>query len=521
MINKKRIGKYLKELRLKKIRKKDGKSFSQEDLVLEFSDKGIDISVNAIAEWERGSTLPSPDNLEMLSEIYNRTIDEILDGEDSNDIDYSEIYFLADEHWGMKYDQKANLYLIRNEQIKLITSRFKEMLLIRIDRVFSSNEENEFRFLFNNFYHASTYVDEYTTIDVNDQYIRVKDALNGLLTEIRNMNPEEKYWEIQKLFVENKELWFGFRLDVLDLNNEPILQERFNDIEDWQKDMLLAMFQNIEPYDENPSAFGSRYYKNFEEKNGEYNHEMKVKSEMKELITHGASINKYFFNVKKGYYETHRIIDRLEELYNLCLKPIEVHLVDEEGKINAYKIENNAKNRFLNKYYFSLRGCLKGYGCGNDYSDIDEIYKWFNTHDEVPEEYYLEEAKKRNIDINQDKKYWMADVKRLDSSLEKCLNEYKAIEKSIAEGLIEIDKLKEMLQSGEKEYKIHKYEIIGGTDEESIRDYIEFWKSKIDYNEYLKGRDRDLTKELLSDLDKLSLEEIKGKYFEMEVIEDE
>ena len=294
MINKKRIGKYLKELRLKKIRKKDGKSFSQEDLVLEFSDKGIDISVNAIAEWERGSTLPSPDNLEMLSEIYNRTIDEILDGEDSNDIDYSEIYFLADEHWGMKYDQKANLYLIRNEQIKLITSRFKEMLLIRIDRVFSSNEENEFRFLFNNFYHASTYVDEYTTIDVNDQYIRVKDALNGLLTEIRNMNPEEKYWEIQKLFVENKELWFGFRLDVLDLNNEPILQERFNDIEDWQKDMLLAMFQNIEPYDENPSAFGSRYYKNFEEKNGEYNHEMKVKSEMKELITHGASINKYF-----------------------------------------------------------------------------------------------------------------------------------------------------------------------------------------------------------------------------------
>lgn len=248
---------------------------------------------------------------------------------------------------------------------------------------------------------------------------------------------------------------------------------------------------------------------------------MKVKSEMKELITHGASINKYFFNVKKGYYETHRIIDRLEELYNLCLKPIEVHLVDEEGKINAYKIENNAKNRFLNKYYFSLRGCLKGYGCGNDYSDIDEIYKWFNTHDEVPEEYYLEEAKKHNIDINQDKKYWMADVKRLDSSLEKCLNEYKAIEKSIAEGLIEIDKLKEMLQSGEKEYKIHKYEIIGGTDEESIRDYIEFWKSKIDYNEYLKGRDRDLTKELLSDLDKLSLEEIKGKYFEMEVIEDE
>lgn len=115
----------------------------------------------------------------------------------------------------MKYDQKANLYLIRNEQIKLITSRFKEMLLIRIDRVFSSNEENEFRFLFNNFYHASTYVDEYTTIDVNDQYIRVKDALNGLLTEIRNMNPEEKYWEIQNYLWKIKSYGLDFVLMFL------------------------------------------------------------------------------------------------------------------------------------------------------------------------------------------------------------------------------------------------------------------------------------------------------------------
>ena len=91
-MNKKRIGLYLKQLRSQK-KRKDGKSFSQYDLAEEFSiNYDCEISINAIAEWEAGNTIPSPDNLEILSEIYDRSIDEILDGEDQDKTDYKEKY---------------------------------------------------------------------------------------------------------------------------------------------------------------------------------------------------------------------------------------------------------------------------------------------------------------------------------------------------------------------------------------------------------------------------------------------
>ena len=78
-----------------------------------------------------------------------------------------------------------------------------------------------------------------------------------------------------------------------------------------------------------------------------------------------------------------------------------------------------------------------------------------------------------------------------------------------------------MLESGDKKYIIHKYDIIGGNDEASIRDYIEYWKTELDYAEFLKGRDKKITSELLNEIDNLSMSEIKEKYFKMEVIENE
>lgn len=520
MMNKIKIGRYLKNLRNQMKRETDGKTFSQEDLAFEFSQRGIDISINAIAEWESGATLPSSDNLEILSEIYHRSLDEILDGEDSVNVDYGKIYFLANPDWGTTFDIKENLYQIRNEQILLITARFKELLMTRIERSFSNNEENEFRFLFENFYQSSDYVDECANIDVNDKYIRLKDAMNELLIKFKNVSGKGKYWELQKLFIEKKGIQFSFH-DVCDLGNIAILKTRFNEIENWQKDMLLAMFQNLEPSNSHPDHYGSYNLKRHEEIYGEYSYESLIKNEIKELIRQGACLNKYFLNIKKGYYETYRIIDRLEELYNLCLKPIEVQVLDAKDNAVSYKIKNNQKNRFLKDYYFSLKCALKsGESSDNLYSDIDEIYEWFISNDTVPEEHYLKLAKKFNIDITQDKKYWMADVRNIDS-LEKQFIEFKEKEKSISDGLNEIEELQMKLIAGEKEYKVRKYEIIGGKDEESIRNNIKYWIKALSYSEYLKTRDKTLTRKLLDDLDVLSLDEIKEKYFDMEVIEDE
>lgn len=521
MINKSKISKYIKKLRLQKKRRKDGKPFTQDDLAREFYERNAPISINAIAEWESGATLPSPDNLEILAEIYGKSLDEILDGEDIHDVDYAKIYFLSNPNWTMGFDQKSNLYQIRNEQIELIIKRFQELILARINRAFSTNEENEFRFLFENFYQTTKYIEKYTNLEVNNEYFRFKDALSEMLVEIRNMNQEEKYWEIQKLFSEKEVLRFSFRRDVHDLRNVPILQERFSNLEDWQKDMLLAMFQSLEPFDANPDKYGSSYLKRYEAENGEYDHESIIKSEIREIIKRGACLNKCFFSIKEGYFKTMRIIDRLEELHKFCCKPIEISIVDGDGNAKPYLIENNMKNRFLNKYYFTLRNELNGYDTTTELNiDIEDIYKWFLNNDDVSEETYLNIAKRLNIDVNRDKKYWLCDVKQR-CCLENRLKEYKENEKAIADALIEIEDLKARLAKGENKYKIHKYRIIGGSDESSIRAFIECWKCDLDYSEYLRARDKALTKKLLSDLDVLSMKEIKEKYFEMEVIENE
>lgn len=523
-MNKKRIGEYLKKLRTQK-KRKDGKSFSQYDLVNEFmSDEyNCEISINAIAEWESGNSLPNPNNLEILAKIYNKTIDEILDAEDKKNINYEDIYFLCDKNWGMRLDKKDNLYQIRNEQIKLITKRFKELVLIRIDRNFTANEEEEFRFLFNHFYLLSEYAKTNSELEINDNYLIFKDAISELLVEIRNMKKDEQYWELQKLYSERDILMFTFRLDVHELQFVPILQDRFKDIENWQKDMLLAMFQNINPYDGNPSGYGAEVLKRYEENNGEYNLEKIRKSQIKELINRGACINKCFLSIKKGYNETKRIIDRLEELYNQCLKPLEVQVADEEndGKAKTYKIENNSKNRFLKDYYFSLRTQLNGYGDSeHSYDDINDIYNWFINNDEISDDIYLKIAVREKVDIDREKKYWVADLK-VRSQIDHWFYEFKGKERKIEEGLKEISKLKKMLESGDKEYIIHKYNIIGGNDESSIRNHIEDWKAKLDYAEFLKGRNKKLTRELLNEIDNLSMNEIREKYFKMDVSENE
>lgn len=512
MIDKKRVGKYLKSLRLEKKRERDGKSFSQDDLANE-----INISINAIAEWESGASLPSYEKLEQLSKIFNKSIDELLDGESRINIDYSNKYFISNPHWYMNPKYKDNSYQIRNEQINLITKIFKKLLITRTKRLLTANEEDEFKFLFNNFYNLSDYAKELSDINSNDDYLKFKYTLDDTLSKMKSKSSNEKFWEIQKLFSENKDIWFTFRSDVHDLRYSNILQERLKNIENWQKDMLLAMFQNIEPSNSNPEKYGSNYLKKYEETFGESDHELNVKSIIKDLINRGACINPFFLNVYKEELVTHRIIDRMQELYDLCLKPIEIYIKDENNKQKCCLIENNLKNRFITNYYLNLELQLKTFRHSNDrFDNFEKIYNWFINNDEIPDNIYKEIAKDLGLDTSQDKKYWISDVKNI-SALEILFKKYKEIEKNISNGLIELNELKSKLDKGETEYTEKKLHIIGGDNEESIRKYIEYWKIEIDYLKYTKSRDFKLTTELLNNIDSLSLKEIKYKYFKMEV----
>lgn len=526
-----KIGNYLKELRKKK-RRVDGKPFTQADLSDALASAGLDVSINGINEWESGKSLPSPEKLDFLSKIYNKTIDEILEGEDSNDIDYGKVYFIYNHDWFNTVVDKDKIFPMNQEQILKIYNRFRELSKIIINRTLSSNEEKEYRFLFEHFYTLTDYHNDYCKINANNSFLRLMDSINQMRVEVRNMTEDEKYWEVQKLYEEiddnNFRFSFNAYIERLVLNDKKYpnviyIKNRFDSLDNWQKDMFLAMFQNLDGSDRLPERWGSDYLKRYEAENGEYNHDDRIKEEMKYLINHGACYNKWFLNCYQKKIEKKRIIDRLEELYNLCLKPIEIAVQNHEtDKWETVKIENTVKNRFINNYYFSISRLLK-FKDDTDpsYSDLQQTFDYFLSHDEIDDETRKRIAESEKIDTNREKKYWMADyIQRLDY-MEKPYIEYKNTEKQIEEGLKEIKKLEDLLKSREKEYSYESLEMLGGTDEKSIREWILYWKSKLDYSEYLKTRDLKKTKELLLDLDKLSLTEIKEKYFKMEVIDNE
>lgn len=211
----------------------------------------------------------------------------------------------------------------------------------------------------------------------------------------------------------------------------------------------------------------------------------------------------------------------MQELYDLCLKPIEIHIKDENNKQKCYLIENNSKNRFIANYYSNLELQLNMFRHSSDrFNNVEEIYNWFINNAEIPDNTYKEIAKDLGLDTSQNKKYWLSDAKN-QNSIEKYFKEYKNTEGKISNGLIELHELKSKLDKGETVYTEKKLHIIGGNDEESIRKYIEYWKTKIDYSTYIESRDFKLTTELLNNIDSLSLKEIKDKYFKMEVIRDE
>lgn len=518
MIDIQRTASYLKNLR-NLTKNKEGKSLTQNDLAnIFYNEYDCEISINAIAEWESGSNLPTAENLEILSKIYNKTIDEILDGEDSKDINFKEVYFIYDRNWysDEKY-KNEDTYIIRHKQSQLVLKRFKELIFIRIDRTFTTNEEKEFRFLFDNFFTLSEYGKEYSSIKVNDDYLKFRDAMMNLLNDIREEEKESKYWEIQKLYVQDSDLCLSFH-QMFDILNTPIIKERFNELAQWEKDMFLAMFQNIEPYILDPmNANGLVFY---EKTYGEYNPEKTYKEIIKSFINSGACINKYFMNIKKVYKDKKRIIDRLEELYNKCLKPLMIDFIDSEGNIKKYIIENNSYNRFLKNWYFDFSFRFSENKEEKNYQDVDEIYNWLNTNDIITDEVYKKIAINNNIDTNRAKKLWMADF-QFKVKIDKLFNEYKLEEKDVKEGLKEIELLKSKLEKGEKEYFIERNEVIGGKDEQSIKDYIEYLKCNLDYSDYLNSREIDLTQELINNIDNLSLREIRQKYFPVEVLEDE
>ena len=180
-MDKKKMGNFIRKLRKEIVG-------SQDELANLFLEEyETYITPKAISDWEKGVSIPSIDNLEILSKIFSKSMDEILEGEEFVIIDYKKIYFIVDNDWHKEYDSDTleegrfnTLYANRQRQIIKINRRFKELLLIKLNKEFSHNEEEEFRFLFNGFYSNSDYgIQEYLTMDLNDEYLKFKNILKN------------------------------------------------------------------------------------------------------------------------------------------------------------------------------------------------------------------------------------------------------------------------------------------------------------------------------------------------------
>ena len=77
------------------------------------------------------------------------------------------------------------------------------------------------------------------------------------------------------------------------------------------------------------------------------------------------------------------------------------------------------------------------------------------------------------------------------------------------------------LEEGHKTYEIINDKVVGGTDWKSVRDYCYYWNRFVTKKELKNLRRLKETKQLLAEIDTLSLKDIREKYFEMEAHENE
>ena len=313
------------------------------------------------------------------------------------------------------------------------------------------------------------------------------------LKENIKLTVKEKVWELKKLVVPNEDL----DLDIYqflpeNFNGNNFIKKRFRELDIYEKDMLLAAMQNSNLIPDFIDQFGSKYLKQYEEKIGEsYDKERICKNIIRYLIENGACINRHYLNFIKVHYEEKRIIDRLEELYEMCQKPLSIGVYFKD-EIRNYKIENNFRNRFFTKYVYPLSKISKQIS-------KEELFELFQEYDELPEKLYIPLAKEYQIDVNQDMKYIKVDLDYQIKCGIESWKEYKLKEKEIKKGILEIQNLENKLKNGLKTYKIEVREEIGGKTWSEFRDYCYYWNSFVNYKEFFQLRDADLTRKLLEE----------------------
>lgn len=519
-MNKTNMGKFLKELR-------ESKKLTMNKLIEELNKEHLGVTIKSISDWESGTSIPELEKLVFLSNFYDVSIDEILEGERKTsfeDIDkrypifskeFDKLSFNNDE-------QNRKLWFeTRTKYVGLMNKNFKNLLFKFYKEGLSHNEELELNYIFKHKCKLSDYYNECYKKLSADEYVNFSYVMRDLKRNPKISSTNEFYWELQKYFdVEGK---FKTSINFYDImDEEPFKGNEFISVllkqsETWELDMLISGFQKFDPICID-SASNSKFLERYETIRGKkFDREAIYKETLKFVIQQGGKLNPYFNSFIEKKTKKHQIIDRLEELYKLCLRPIQIYKIDDEreGFQKRYFVDNTPYNRFLADYY-KYRSCIT---LTNDESiDVDAVHSLL-TNDPNNKKFIEFVSKLRNIDTNREERFVLADLSFEITHWNKTKQEYFDNENRIQEGLEEIKKLESMLNNGETEYSECVYEEIGPKSNGDIKSWIVFLKKNLSFKDFNKWRNEQLTHELMDEIDSLSIEEIRKKYFAKEIVE--
>lgn len=445
---------------LKQLREE--RNLTQSKMVEEFSANvgvyGDAISETSISKWERGESFPDIVNLKDIARFFNVTLDELCNGERAVFENFEDRYFICKKNWAYEYYSKD-----KNCNLWQLNNEQAIKIEKRFNDLLGKLVDDTI---------TTTQEKEFDFLCANfyntTEKLSVEDAKFKIRKESALMHKasfSEKMWEAYKLF--DYKLKLDFFKDICDnVEGEPsaIIAKRIKETKEFEKDILLALIQKNNVTYINKDNFNKTF-------GVEYNEEALTKKAIRLLIENGAKLNKNLM----GYYETvkrkHKTINDLVYMHRIYKKPI---LVKEyTNKINQRDLYKAPScNYYLIKNTFFNRQLLR-----NDYPyNENDIFCDENLYNELENKLYNGE-----LEFVNEETYW----------------------------------------SGIDDYSSEEWSL---SWREALKDELESLRSDIkkqSFKGYYNQRNDKETKELLKDLDILTLTQIREKYFTVELKKDE
>ncbi len=502
-MNKKEIGKYLEKLR------------HQKGVGRTEAASSIGTTYKSILDWENG-VMPSNESLLNLAKYYGVTVDDIL--ECGKLITYEELYDKFPDFKPIESRIKEGLpekYEPYQQRLLNINIRLKELIHLFKKRTLSRSEDFELRFLFEKMCVFSDYYYEEHDDSKKEKYLCFIEILNEAKEKTKT-SPEYFYEVNRYIEIANWGYHNPFP-EYAEIEKDPIKDEQFKSLEDWQKDFYLAAIQNSDVIND---PYNAQYFlKDYEDRYGKkFDKEVTIKKLIRYFINNGAKLNPWLLSfIEKRKIECD-ILMELENIYLDFIKPIFIQFHDPKSDDGEYKyayVKNTQNNRFLGEYteYYIPSFC-------SDRLGPKEVYKMLMNYTEEDMVKYLYEQLKDKGDIQSNEfDYKKARVNTFVQQFFKSKKEYVTRIEEDKKRLNQLALLEEKFYRGEKTYFEYQYVDIAKNKNFDHFKMMKEWKNDLNYSEYLKHRDNLKTQELLKDLDSLSLEEIRNIFFAKEEID--